>query len=50
MPTETIEIFWRDLTREAQARVAAELDENADNIEMERNWDVFPMCEVALDC
>lgn len=43
----TIEIFWTDLTSEAQERIIGQLENGG--IDIEHNWDVFPMAMLVLD-
>ncbi len=42
-----IEIFWTDLTPEAKERIVGQLESG--NIDIEHNWDVFPMAMLVLD-
>lgn len=43
-----IEIFWRDLTEEAQIEIAEQLGMNVDDVESETNWDVFPIATTEI--
>jgi hypothetical protein len=40
--TKTVEIYFRDLTSEAQNRLLKEFE----TTEEEENWDVFPIAEI----
>lgn len=42
MPTKVFEIFFRDLTEEAQKNLCAEFE----TTEKDENWDVFPIATI----
>lgn len=39
--SETIEIYWQDLTKAKQQEILQELGDNG-------NWDVFPICTIDI--
>lgn len=41
--SQTITIFWDDLTKEKQAEILDAFGENC-------NYDVFPVAEIPVDC
>ena len=43
-----VEIYLRDLTEEAQSRIAKELGMTVDELWNETNWDVFSMAQFEI--